>query len=184
MVFSTANTNSVPAAHGQSHPVLAPLIAAIFALGLLLVPVIQSAATGTSDIPLFNPNHYTAEQLAGSTLHDGIPDVWKIYYGLSTIDPNVANDDYTGSGVMNREKYQLNIHPLPPADTLPQASNQKTAPQKQAKSKSTALPAPPAPSASITKGDFSGTYKLPNRVGINIYGFNPDSEVKKGIVWR
>ena len=102
---------------------LAPLIAAVIALGLLLVPVIHSAAIGASDIPLFAPGQYTQQELTTSTLNDGIPDVWKVYYGLSISDPAVANADYNSSGIMNLEKYRLNIHPLaspvPPEPATP-----------------------------------------------------------------
>ncbi len=70
MVFSSLNTKNF-ATSGQSHPFLAPLIAAVFTIGLLLVPVIHSAATASQNIPLFDPSHFTAEQLATSTLNDG-----------------------------------------------------------------------------------------------------------------
>ena len=166
MFFSTANTKSVPAARGQSLSLLAPLIAAVFAISLLLVPVIHSAATSTSDIPLFDPGKYTATELSTSTLNDGIPDVWKIHYGLSTTDPNVANADYNGSGVMNLEKYRLNIHPLALAEPPPEATPPKAAKSTVKKSASSS-----SSDALLKNMDFSdgaGPKTQPTSGGYNV----------------
>ena len=113
------NIRSVFAACAQSHPLVPLLLAAIFVIGLLSVPFIHSAGTGSQDILLFDPGKYTATELSTSTLNDGIPDVWKTWYGLSVIDSTVANADYTGTGIMNSEKYQLNIYPLAPVEAPP-----------------------------------------------------------------
>lgn len=150
MLFTLSHIKNKLVASGQRHPILAPLIAALFALGLLLVPIIHSAATSSPNIPLFDPNHFTAEQLATSTLNDGIPDVWKIYYGLSTTDATIANADYTGSGIMNAEKYQLNLYPLALADPpAPATPNKKTS----SAAKSAAKDAPAG--LNFTNGSFT-----------------------------
>lgn len=82
---------------GQSHILNAPLLAIVFVIGLLSVPIIHGAGSGTADIPLFDPGKYNAEQLATSSLNDGIPDVWKTWYGLSVIDSTVLLRHFSAS---------------------------------------------------------------------------------------
>ena len=36
---------------------------------------------------------------------DGMPDMWEIYYGLDPYNPADRNDDHTGDGYTNLEKY-------------------------------------------------------------------------------
>lgn len=76
----------------QSQPVLIALLCLLSVLGLTLAPVLTGASsTVPADVPLFDPNQYTQQELAASTLNDGIPDVWKLHYGLSITDPAVTN---------------------------------------------------------------------------------------------
>ncbi len=65
-------------------------------------------------------------------------------------DTTVANADYTGSGIMNREKYQLNIYPLAPADLPAQAASDK---KTSSSAKSAAKDAPAA--FTFTNGSFT-----------------------------
>ncbi len=85
--------------------------------------------------------------------------MWKIYYGLSTDDPAVANADYTHTGVMNREKYQLNIHPLataePPQTVTPTKNVAKSV-------TSTSKGAPSSSPPSVTNGNFTGGVNIGN----------------------
>lgn len=130
-------------------------MAAVFFIGLLTVPFIHSAATGTPAIPVFDQAQYTAAELSTSILNDGIPDVWKTWYGLSVTDSTVANADYTGSGVMNREKFQLNIYPLAPAE--PPESPLTPKPAAKASPKTNQAPASTStPSPRIGSSDFKG----------------------------
>ncbi len=141
------------AMRGQIHPMLAPLMAAFIALGLLLAPIIHSAVTASPEIPLFDRDKYSAFELSVSSLNDGIPDAWKFHYGLSMTDPSVANADYNGTGIMNVEKFQLNLHPLA---SVPKPATPVAKPKAAAKTTSsrtaTSLSAPLSPS--ILNGGF------------------------------
>ncbi len=163
MNIHTLYSGTPLAARAHSHPVLAPLIAAVLTFGLLLVPYIHSVASGSPNIPLFDPSQYSASDLATSTLNDGIPDAWKLYYGLSITDPTVANADYTGTGVMNVEKYRLNIYPLAPTDTTPQVTPLKSTTKPAApgaKSATAPTVAPPLPH--LVDGGFDDELALKN----------------------
>jgi hypothetical protein len=46
-----------------------------------------------------------------STVGDGIPDWWKVTYGFSLTDPNVANDDPSGDGYTILEDYLNGTNP-------------------------------------------------------------------------
>ena len=46
-----------------------------------------------------------------STMGDGIPDTWKIANGLSTTDPDVANQDPDDDGLTNAEEYEAGTNP-------------------------------------------------------------------------
>ena len=70
----------------------------------------------------FDATLYTPEQLNFSTIDDGIPDVWKDYYGFSLADPELAQADYNGSGVTNLVKYHANLWPLDAAPPQSQAT--------------------------------------------------------------
>ena len=68
-------------------------------------------AHGLTNLQLYeNPsvlisNNYT-------TLNDGIPDWWKVTYGFSLTDTNVASADSEGDGLTNLQKYQLGLDPF------------------------------------------------------------------------
>lgn len=49
-----------------------------------------------------------------SSLHDGIPDWWKLQYGFGIFDPYVADDDPDGDGFSNLEEYIDGTNPLDP----------------------------------------------------------------------
>jgi len=57
-----------------------------------------------------------ADPLRESTLHDGIPDVWKKKYGFDVLDSNVANTDSDNDGFTNLEEYRAGTNPLDPKD--------------------------------------------------------------------
>jgi hypothetical protein len=46
-----------------------------------------------------------------ATLGDGVPDAWKIANGLSTTDPDVANEDPDTDGLTNSEEYDAGTNP-------------------------------------------------------------------------
>jgi len=50
------------------------------------------------------------------TQNDGIPDSWKIKYGLDIHDPNLATEDCNGDGYTNIEKYLDGIDPSKKVD--------------------------------------------------------------------
>ncbi len=142
---------------------MTPLLAAVCVIGFILAPVMNSAATATTiasdNIPLFDPANYTVEQLNFNSLNDGIPDVWKLHYGLSVIDPSVASADYTGSGIMNAEKYQLNLHPLEPAPTPELAKTVKApAPKISSTAVKGAVAANPPSNPRLLSNDFLHYY--------------------------
>ncbi len=98
-----------------------------------------------------------------STLADGIPDVWKVFYGFDTSDITFASADYVGDGIANFWKYSLNLYPLPWAPAAPvQPKTTPVAPAVQpapamrlaAAPAVAAVPAP-APAPSISNGSFS-----------------------------
>jgi len=47
-----------------------------------------------------------------STLGDGVADWWKVTYGFSLTDTNVASADPEGDGLSNLQKYQLGLNPF------------------------------------------------------------------------
>jgi len=49
-----------------------------------------------------------------ATMGDGIPDAWKIANGLSTTDPDVANEDPDNDGLTNAEEYEAGTYPHNP----------------------------------------------------------------------
>lgn len=56
-----------------------------------------------------------------ATLGDGIPDAWKIANGLSTTDPDVANEDPDNDGLTNAEEHEAGTNPNNPysdSDTI------------------------------------------------------------------
>jgi len=61
----------------------------------------------------------TAATLSVSTLCDGIPDWWKVKYGFSLTDPNVAGDDPDGDGWSNLEEFLNGTDPTQ-VDLLPE----------------------------------------------------------------
>ena len=114
---------------------------------------------GASGIPLFEPGQYTQQELTLSTLNDGIPDVWKVYYSLSTSDPAVANADYNSSGIMNLEKYRLNVHPFASAEPpQPVTPVKKDAKSVTTTAKVASSSAPP----SLANGNFTGGVNIGN----------------------
>lgn len=133
----------------------------------------NSGGTGTVPPPkaLFDPSLYTPEQLNQSTLNDGIPDVWKQFYGFDINDPALATADYTGDGVPNYGKYALNIDPgqkpetpLPPPLIKPPAMTKSLAAPAPTGG-AALLPSPPL----LANGNFSGTAIL-NHTSTNGYG--------------
>ncbi|HUJ11118.1 MAG TPA: hypothetical protein VL171_13930 [Verrucomicrobiae bacterium] len=46
-----------------------------------------------------------------SAVGDGIPNSWKLQYGLDPFDPNAANEDPDGDGLSNLREYQLGTNP-------------------------------------------------------------------------
>ena len=74
-------------------------------------------AHGLTNIQVYqNPSVLTADGY--STLSDGIPDWWKVKYGLSLTDPAVASGDLVGDGVSNLYKYLHGLDPTKPTCTF------------------------------------------------------------------
>lgn len=96
------------------------------------------------------------EQLQFNSLNDGIPDVWKLHYGLSLNDTTVAGADYNSFGLTNADKYRYNIHPFAPAQQPPPPKTDKAATSKTALPASKSAPAPAAASPSIGSSNFLG----------------------------
>jgi hypothetical protein len=68
-------------------------------------------AHGLTNLQVYeNPSVLIADNY--STEGDGIPDWWKVMYGLSLTDPNLANENPAGDGWSNLEKYLYNMNPL------------------------------------------------------------------------
>ncbi len=111
----------------------------------------------------FDASFYTAEQLSFSSINDGIPDVWKDYYGFSLSGPELAPADYNGMGVANLVKYHVNLWPLDTAPPLPPAPLLKTTAKPVTTTKSLAVSASAggAPAFPIqpllSNGTFSGS---------------------------
>ena len=104
----------------------------------------------------FDPSLYTPEQLSFSTIDDGIPDVWKDYYGFSLADPELAQADYNSSGVTNLVKYLANLWPLDAPDPQPLVP---TAPVKKAASTQSKAEAAPA-----SEFSFDGSFSIPSSI--------------------
>jgi hypothetical protein len=51
-----------------------------------------------------------------SAVADGIPNGWKLQYGLDPFDANLANEDPDGDGVNNLDEYLLGTNPTDPHD--------------------------------------------------------------------
>jgi hypothetical protein len=61
-----------------------------------------------------------------STVHDGIPDWWKIQQGLEPGDPTVADRDEEPDGLTNREEYLAGTYPFnsySDSDTVPDGND-------------------------------------------------------------
>ena len=101
----------------------------------------------------FDASLYTPEQLSLSSINDGIPDVWKDYYGFSLSDPELAQADYNGSGATNLVKYLANLWPL---DTTPPA------PLLSAKPKAPPAVASKTAAATAPAFSFDGSFSIPS----------------------
>ena len=167
-----------PVFHSLRHYMLALLMLAL--IGLFITSHTRGSGNGVvsnapSPASYFDPSLYTPEQLNFSTINDGIPDVWKDYYGFSLADPDLAQADYNGTGTTNLVKYLANLWPLdttppqPPAP-LPKAA-QKPATSAKALTSSvsaageTLLPNPPI----LGNGTFSAPATL-DHTSKNGYG--------------
>ena len=134
-----------------------------------------SASNTSSPAAYFDPTLYTPEQLSFSSINDGIPDVWKEYYGFSLGDPGLAQADYNGTGTSNLFKYLSNLWPLDTAPPQPPATLPKAAPKPTTTAKArttsvsaagaTALPTPPL----LANGTFSARATL-DHASKNGYG--------------
>jgi YD repeat-containing protein len=54
------------------------------------------------------------DPLNPTTLGDGIPDGWKVFYGLNPLDSSVAGSDYDGSGLTVLQDFQMGLSPRNP----------------------------------------------------------------------
>ena len=125
-----------------------------------------------------------------SSINDGIPDVWKDYYGFSLSDPELAQADYNGTGTSNPVKYLGNLWPLD--STPPQIQpKSKPAPVKKSATPAAKAAAPPAdaPGNLIKGGSFSGVdHPLPNHQSKGYlgggfdWGFVPEDKISGG--WK
>jgi len=69
---------------------------------------------------------YNGDPLNVYSDNDGIPDWWKIKYGLKLHDPTLANQDLTGDGYTAIEKYLDGLDPTKKIDWTDPASNVNT----------------------------------------------------------
>ena len=151
-----------PVFHSLRHYMLALLLLAI--TGLFITSHTRGDGTGvvsntSPPASYFDASLYTPEQLSFSSINDGIPDVWKEYYGFSLADPELAQADYNGTGTTNLVKYLGNLWPL---DTTPPAPPQPppaVKPVTTTKSLAASTPSSGAPLLPIppllTNGNFS-----------------------------
>ena len=149
-----------PVLRSFRHFILALMLLAI--AGLFITSHTHGDGSGAvSNTPApasyFDPSHYTPEQLSFSTINDGIPDVWKEYYGFSVSDPELVLADYNGTGTSNLVKYLANLWPLDAPEPQPQPPVPE-APVIKASSTQPKAAATPAPAFSF-KGAFSNNIK-------------------------